>query len=194
MTKIKLGENVRVSDPCYSNDVWCKTKLTNVLAGMYDVEVFYSQDESFGKRISELRVTHQDYTGEGTWIAHSDIGVDSGQAGIFCESSYRNDDIVSGIVTPEVDFVLPYNDSSGDIWYEKVCKFTLSNEGWGAYETGAVSSSGFGDGTYPLDVAIHDDKIVAIRITYIDDSIGELCCEECGGELEFDGSCVHCEE
>ncbi len=30
MTTIKLSNNVRVSDPCYDDSVWCKTRLTDV--------------------------------------------------------------------------------------------------------------------------------------------------------------------
>ena len=48
-----------------------------------------------------------------------------------------------------------------------MCKFTLSGQGWGSYETGVVTSSGYGDGGYPLEVVEEDDKIVGMRITYI---------------------------
>ena len=34
MNQITLSENVMVSDPCYSTDTWCQTKLDNVLGLM----------------------------------------------------------------------------------------------------------------------------------------------------------------
>jgi hypothetical protein len=167
---IQLGENVRVSDPCYDDDVWCKTKLTDVLPGQYKVEVDFSDEGAWGERISKLTVTHIDYRNKPLgWEDYDTIGVDSGQAGIFCETTYRKDEIVDSIETPKVDFGLPGEHNSGDNWYEAMCKFTLSEDRWGAYSTGVVTSSGFGDGSYPLDVARNQDgKIVAMSITYIE--------------------------
>jgi len=197
MKTINLGSEVRVSDPCYGDDVWCKTRLTSVLPGEYHVDVQKSDEGDWGNRVSSLTVTHRDYIGKQLrYQEHGDIGVDSGQAGIFCESSYRNDSIE--IDTPEHDFTIPF-DESGDRWYEKMCKFTLSGEGFGAYESGVVTSSGFGDGSYPLAVARDEDKnIVSMVITYIgeedeeDEDDGGDCCGVCGGELESDGECIYC--
>jgi hypothetical protein len=167
MKTITLSDKVRVSDPCYDNDVWCKTMLTGVLPGEYEVTVGRSDDVSWGNRISQLQVVHKDYKHKNlVWDEHSEIGVDSGQAGVFCESTYRNDQV--DIDTPKHDFTLSFNDKSGDAWYEKMCKFTLSGEGWGAYETGVVTSSGYGDGGYPLEIVREDNGyIVGMRITYI---------------------------
>lgn len=201
MTTIKLSEKVRVSDPCYDNDVWCKTSLSNVYPGEYNVEVDKSDLDGWGNRVTRLTVIHKGYimecADESSWEEHSNVGVDSGQAGIFCESSYRNDELAEGITTPEMDFVLPYNDGEGDKWYVKMCKFTLGGESWGVYDTGVVTSSGIGDGMYPLDVVYNDDKqIVGMRITYIDDTEDDYededCCGECGAELESDGTCDYC--
>lgn len=197
MTTIKLSKNVRVSDPCYTDDVWCKTRLTDVYPGEYNVSVEKSDEGSWGNRVSRLTVIHKGYImeceDESNWEEHSEIGVDSGQAGIFCESSYRNDEIVESITTPEVDFVLPYNDSPGDAWYEKVCKFTLSNTQWGMYDTGVVTTSGYGDGGYPLDVVRNDDgEIVGMRITYIfpeDEEEEDEVCEVCGNDMVYGESC-----
>lgn len=200
MTTIKLSKNVRVSDPCYDDSVWCKTRLTDVYPGEYNVSVEKSNEGSWGNRVSRLTVIHKGYVmecaDESNWVEHSEIGVDSGQAGIFCESSYRNDEIVESITTPEMDFVLPYNDSPGDAWYEKVCKFTLAKPQWGMYDTGVLSSTGYGDGSYPLEVVRNDDgEIVGMRITYIfpeDEEEEDDCCGECGAELESDGTCDYC--
>jgi hypothetical protein len=201
MTTIKLSNNVRVSDPCYDNDVWCKTQLTNVYPGEYNVSVEKSDEGDWGNRVSRLSVIHKGYVmeceDESNWEEHSNIGVDSGQAGIFCETSYRNDEIVESITTPEVDFVLPYDDGAGDKWYGKVCKFTLTEPQWGLYDTGVVTSSGFGDGGYPLDVVRNDDgEIVGMRITYIFPDVedeGDVC-GVCGNDLEEDGTCEYCKD
>lgn len=205
MTTIKLSEKVRVSDPCYDNDVWCKTRLSNVYPGEYNVEVDKTDLGGWGNRISRLTVIHKGYimecADESSWTPHSDIGVDSGQAGIFCESSYRNDELAAGITTPPLDrpFVIPFR-NEGDVWYDKMCNFTLAGESWGAYDTGVVTSSGIGDGSYPLDVVYNDaEEIVGMRITYLDETEDDYedeegdCCGVCGAELESDGTCDYCE-
>jgi hypothetical protein len=179
MTQIKLGTSVRVSDPCYTDDVWCKTKLTNVKEGNYEVYVEHSDEGSWGNRVSRLTVAHEDFKhlrhDNFNWEEHSEIGVDSGQAGIFCESSYRNDEVAKDIVTPTGDWIgFPSsisNENSGDVFYDKMCAFTINGDGrWGSYESGVVTSSGYGDGGYPLDVLkLEDGTIVGMRVTYIDD-------------------------
>ena len=200
MNQITLSENVMVSDPRYTPDTWCQTKLNNVLPGKYNVEVDkHDEGTGWGVRVSSITVIHEDYTDTDDWEQHSECGVDSGQCGIFCMTSYRNDEMSVGITTPTLDnpFVLPYNDKGGDMWYEKMCHFTLHKDQWGLYDTGVVSSSGIGDGQYPLDVMMDGDKIVGMRITYLGNSDEDLldegdCCGVCGGELESDGECVYC--
>jgi hypothetical protein len=200
MNQITLSENVMVSDPCYSPDTWCQTKLDNVLPGLYNVEVErHDEGTGWGVRVSSITVIHKDYTDTDDWEQHSECGVDSGQCGIFCMTSYRNDEMSVGITTPTLDnpFVLPYNDKGGDMWYEKMCHFTLHKDQWGLYDTGVVSSSGIGDGMYPLDVMMDGDKIVGMRLEYLGNSDEDLldesdCCGVCGGELESDGECVYC--
>jgi len=170
MTQIKLSNNVRVSDPCYDNDVWCKTKLTDVLPGNYNVFVEKGDENGWGMRVKSLRVIHEDFSDNDMWEEHSEIGVDSGQAGIFCETSYRNDTIAEGIVTPPSKFDLPGRDGEGDVWYLKMCNFTLSDDQSGVYDTGVVTSSGIGDGGYPLDIIREKNGyIVGMKITYLFD-------------------------
>ena len=199
MNQITLSENVMVSDPCYSPDTWCQTKLNNVLPGKYNVDVQKSDLDGWGTRVSSITVIHEDYEDTDDWEQHSECGVDSGQCGIFCMTSYRNDEMSVGITTPPLDnpFVLPYNDKGGDMWYEKMCQFTLGKEQFGLYDTGVVSSSGIGDGLYPMDVMMDGDKIVGIRLEYLGNSDEDLLdegdvCGVCGGELEEDGGCVYC--
>jgi len=198
---INLGPEVYVTDPCYSVPTWCQTKLTNVLPGEWIVSMIY--DEKGGSnRNAELYLVHKDYQGKNLlydWDWLGDFGVDSGQAGVFDAASYRDDAYAAGITTPEVDFSLPGDPLEGDAWYTKMCQFTLANDGWGAYAAGAVSSSGYGDGMFPVYGAEVDGKVVALQLVFIDqsadddDDLEEDCCSECGAELEWDGSCDYCE-
>ena len=195
-----------VSDPCYSTDTWCQTKLDNVLPGLYNVEVEKSDEGTgWGVRVSGITILHESITDDGVsleWEDHSECGVDSGQCGIFCMTGYRNDGISEGIKTPTLDqpFEIPFRED-GDKWYSKMCQFTLGNDQFGSYYTGVVSSSGIGDGMYPVEVMMDKEKIVGIRITYLGNSDRDLLdededesdvCGVCGGELEEDGECVYC--
>lgn len=188
-----------VSDPCYSPDTWCQTKLDNVLPGLYNVEVVrHDEGTGWGVRVSSITVIHKDYEDTDDWEQHSECGVDSGQCGVFCMTGYRNDEVSVGITTPTLDnpFVIPFRED-GDKWYEKMCQFTIHKDQFGLYDTGVVSSSGIGDGQYPLDVMMDGDKIVGMRLEYLGNSDEDLldegdCCGVCGGELEEDGECVYC--
>ena len=188
MNQITLSENVMVSDPCYTPDTWCQTKLTNVLPGKYNVEVDkHDEGTGWGTRVSSITVIHEDYVDDGDWEQHSECGVDSGQCGIFCMTSYRNDEMSEGITTPDVNFNLGdyRKDDGGEKWYEKMCRFTLSENQWGLYDTGVVTSSGIGDGLYPMDVMMDGDKIVGIRLEYLGNSDEDLLDEDEDDE-EFD--------
>jgi len=155
---ITLSNKVIVSDPCYSIPTWCQTVLTDVLPGRYISQV--NEDPETDNYYQK----HLDYQ------EHSTCGVDSGQLGIFDAASYRSDAAAAGISTPRIDFSIPGNAQDGDAWYEKMCKITLGEPlRYGAYDTGVVSSSGWGDGMYPLQVARNDDgQIVAMLVTFID--------------------------
>ena len=170
MEKIYLGSEVMVSDPCYSVPTWCQHKLTNVLPGEYSTTAFKSDETGgWGTRCAALVAVHKDWIEDDlSWrtVTAADIGVDSGQCGIFDMESYRNDTVAEEITSPSPNFILPY-DGEGDKWYEKMCGLTLSDQQWGSYNTGVVSSSGYGDGSYRLLVAKHNGKIVGIAIDYL---------------------------
>ncbi len=89
--QIELGETVIVSDPCYTRGTWCHGSLGEVLPGKYNCIVTYSDEGSWGERVSQLTVHHESVKltqlrkGE---VAPFSVGVDSGQAGIFCDSIY----------------------------------------------------------------------------------------------------------
>lgn len=162
---IKLTDEVMVSDPCYSVPTWCQHKLTGVLPGEYVTTAFRTDNTGgWGTRCAALIAVHKDYTEDTlSWRAvnAADIGVDSGQCGIFAMDTYRNDAV----------FQEPNNfgfsaHESGDHWYGHMCDRTLSDLGWGTYSHGVVSSSGFGDGSYKLLLAKHNGKIVGIAIDF----------------------------
>jgi len=178
--QILLGEEVIISDPCYEVPTWCQEIIKNVRPGVYDTQVDYRESAGWGERVHSLTVLHNIIKSP-IWEHHCNhIGVDSGQAGVFCMTSYRNDEMSQELpwLTEKGD---PFGDhpfrpvkEEGEQWYVKMCDRTLSTEeGWGTYDTGVVSSSGYGDGQYELLISQMDGMIHGFKIIFIDDSYQE---------------------
>ena len=78
---IHLGDKVRITDPCYNMDTWCAGTLENVLPGVY--RCFSYREPSEG-RIAGIEIRNIAFFDvEPTEITDIDVGVDSGQCGIF---------------------------------------------------------------------------------------------------------------
>lgn len=179
MEKILLNDIVMVTDPCYTEPTWCQIKLKDVKPGYYNVFCKSHDCGDWGVRQSMLMAIREDFVGKRLkWEAHpGEVGVDSGQAGIFSYSSYRNDSIVDEIplgdgdisffgTSPWKDMVDPRGEDAGEKWYRHICSYTLGEKGWGSYDRGVVSRSGIGDGSYQLFVAKHYGRIIAMCIDF----------------------------
>lgn len=163
---ICLGEKVMVSDPCYGLNTWCQGVLENVLPGNYKCTVELSHEDDWGKRVSAIEVCHEDYT-DNRGIAPEydaepfEVGVDSGQAGIFDYEYYAK--YHSDSRNPE------HVDAD---WYEQVGQLTCDEKvgfcGNVIDERGLVSSSGYGDDVYACWTARNPDgKIYSILVEFI---------------------------
>lgn len=159
---ISLDDKVMVSDPCYGMNTWCQGVIDNVLKGNYKCTVETFDEDTWGRRVSAIQVMHADYLKK--FLEYSkenfEVGVDSGQAGIFdyeYYKKYHSDD--SEIEHADKD------------WYWRVCDLTVTTQipdGNTIDNLGFVSSSGYGDGGYCCWTAHNDEgKIVAIRVEYI---------------------------
>lgn len=164
MNTIELTKKIIVSDPCYDRGTWCQIVLDNVKEGKYDVIVHYEKSG----RVKTLAVIHNSVRGkQKKWIeVEGTLGVDSGQLGIFSFDSYRNDDVFKNIPSKfgEKYVAKPEN---GEHWYTHMCDRTLCDKLYGTYNNGVVSSSGYGDGSYPLDICIDNDEIVGLSVQFI---------------------------
>jgi hypothetical protein len=170
--KIRLGTKVIVSDPCYEIPTWCQEVIKGVRPGVYDTDVEISDEGDWGERIASLTALHESCKDDPTWEHYSyNIGVDSGQAGIFCATSYRKDELAKSIpwlTEKGSPFKEGYQEIEvGDSWYEKMCDRTLNDKQWGTYDRGVVCSSGFGDGSYELLVSRQYGIINGFKIVFI---------------------------
>lgn len=174
MGTIKLGNKVIVSDPCYTLDTWCQKILENVIPGTYHTEINRVDGVN-----AELIVTHEDVSSH-YWEEQSDIevGVDSGQAGIFSAESYRNDEWT---LPGNKMFGNIWSQKPGDDWYQKVCDN-------GEYDEGVCCTSGYGDGSYSLYLSFKDEQVVGIKIAFVeeDEGPGGFWWDEDDDTMDFD--------
>jgi hypothetical protein len=173
--QIKLSEKVIVSDPCYDDvDGWFNTQINNMRPGVYDTEVVKSDEGDWGERVKSLTVIHENIV-DPNWDELGSVAVDSGQMSICCMTSYRKDEVAKDLpwLTDKGD---PFGDhpvrpqkEDGEQWYVKMCDRTLREEQWGTYESGVVSSTGYGDGQYLLEISEMDGMVHGIRVTFLQD-------------------------
>lgn len=148
LEQIKIGEfevtdNVLViSDPCYEPGTWCMGHILDVRTGIWTAQIGICQDKTWGERVAYLAAYHKDCPDKTLLAkheAHFEVGVDSGQAGIFDCAHYQDQ-----AVAPDVP-----NFIGEDRWYNACCHQTLNTEHHaGVIPYGVVSSSGYGDGGY----------------------------------------------
>ena len=175
MKTITLEKEVMVSDPCYTEPTWCQVKLKTVKPGEYNVFLKTHDAGEWGVRNSMLLVIHKDHMNENLKWGQQDgeVGVDSGQAGIFSYSTYRKDGLEMEVPTIGYDgrnfdwLDFPGEKQEGDDWYKKMCKMTLTEEGFGSYQNGVVCRSGLGDGGYPLFTAKKGRQIIAMAVDFL---------------------------
>lgn len=157
MKRIKIGEfvvnsgQIKVSDPCYVSDE-CNTDFKAV-DGKYNAYVVLNKVG----RVGMLVAIHTNYDCDNEnfiWEEADFVGVDSGTMSI-CDLAYYD----------------KYHKSELDNnWYSHfICEeldeyMILEN-------AGCVSSSGYGDGSYPVDVVYESedsDKICAVRVQFLE--------------------------
>ena len=190
---IRSGK-VRVSDPCYGKDVWCSGEIENVKNGAWGARLIQSDKGDWGVRNAVLIAHHQDNLAihdKGDWQKVGfEVGVDSGQAGIYDLTEYHGGE----------------DDYGQGGWYDTNCDITLDRHipegeprrGAGCLpdQTGVVSCSGFGDGGYDcFTIKDEDGEVTAIKIDFGVLS-EENVCDDCGESFESKGdlNCGICED
>jgi hypothetical protein len=163
-------KHMRVTDPCYNAGTQCTHIIMNALPGIW--EAFTNFKNTLGWRNAELIVIHRDHINEmlgwehpWTLIATADIGVDSGQAGFFDAALYPRDE------TGEPDDKNSFYGHCRRLTCEQMNEnFTARNPSFmnaGCLESGAVSSSGYGDGSYNLYVFEDHGHVVGAKLVFL---------------------------
>ena len=149
-----------LSDPCYTLDTWCMGVIDNVKNGTWVGILEQSDEGAWGTRNSVLISLNveafkknprledelRSYTSEREILPFTG-GVDSGQFGHFCHNGYRKDELAVDLPKVWED---EWESQEGDKFYRACCYQTLETEdSFGVLPFGVVSSSGYGDGSYP---------------------------------------------
>ena len=194
---IVLGEKVMVSDPCYGLETWCQGVIENVLRGEYVCKVGYSDEDEYGTRVADIEVIHKSFSGKFLeyYPEEFEVGVDSGQAGIFDYEYYkkyhkdRNEHKhvdehwyarVCGITytRKKNPYYKEFNDWGDKEFFKKYAEYMHNTKINSPYlekldgniidNLGIVSSSGYGDGGYVCWTAhSNEGKVVGIRVEFI---------------------------
>jgi hypothetical protein len=146
---------IHITDPCYDRGTWCAQWDVAAKAGKWVASAVLGDLPGWGERVTNIVVRHESFdpNGQQDWEFLGNVGVDSGQAGVFAAEAY------------------PEGDETGDMrdlesFYGKCCALTIAEPRYGTFAGGFVTSSGLGDGSYPVEVVRIAGKVVAVRIDF----------------------------
>jgi len=158
-----------LSDPCYDIITWCTGKLDRASIGTWRALSFTKKVDSWGERVWELEVFKEGSSHEAlTWTKlNCEIGVDSGQAGIFDLAHFQDSSVITD-KTPLADYIREEDEK----WYSMCCAVSHSekvpSKHAGVIPYGVNSSSGYGDGDYSAYAKTDAvGNVVAVKIVFI---------------------------
>lgn len=160
---------VIVGDPSYQ-DLESVCVIDNVLKGTYNCYATKADEYLWGRRVVSLEIKHIDHLDDSDYEEFDSIPVDSAKACIS-DFDFRIGKFSDESRSTWLDglYTLLYGyDIEGNIIFDEDT-FTGEERRFAVVDNKAVvSSSGIGDGCYPVDVVWADDKIVCIKITYLE--------------------------
>lgn len=183
--EVVSGE-LMISDPCYTKGTWCQGSV-EAKNGQWFPGAQVVNIDGWGHRVVELHAHHEDFCRDSferdmgelpqaEWERlPADIGVDSGQCGIFDMKHFRDDKVAEEAPRLTKTDIGRGDGEEGGEWYNLCCDRTLSFYSWGLIPYGVVSSSGVGDGSYDAFVSRNAaGEVIAVKIVYIPIEVKEL--------------------
>ena len=159
---------IRISDPCYSLDVWCQIDNVHVLPGNYRCYAYEGRHKDWGNRIWINQIVSADPVAESfveerlhdknAWEEIGSIGVDAGLAGFIASGVDFSDDEIWD------DLCRSMHDDDGPFHLKTSVEdaYILDQGNQKAFFT----SSGLGDGVYDVYAMKMNDMIVALEIRF----------------------------
>ncbi len=143
-------------------------KIITITNGVWNA--YIKRDIDDNTRISELIIYYDNFKDNklNNWKQITTVDVDTGQAGFFDYTHFRNDmDIDS---SQNLARYVKIKDK-GDKWYAMCCAITYDDKNKtfnsGVIPFGAVASSGYGDGLYDVFGIKLNNKLVGLKIVFI---------------------------
>lgn len=146
-----FAEIVDITDPCYNREVWCRLNGIKIKAGNYKCVVWMRPDT----------VTYEGKTYDDTRVAIIGIYLD----GLIPNENHMKEIGEIGVDAGLAGFFNNKPDYDNDQWSE-FCNSIRNGDAW-IKEEGFFSSSGYGDGCYPVRAFKINDEIVALEIKFI---------------------------
>ena len=158
---INLGTKTQVTDPGYEPDD-SGTVTLSTLPGKYETFIFMKNYGTLGNRILNLQIRHKDYINrELAFSSISYIDVDGASAGFF--------DYKKFVEVKNKDKELENEPDIGP--FRSICWDLLSRGKYGGIipNYGVISKTGWGDGSYELQVAYNESlQVIAAKIIFIE--------------------------
>lgn len=200
VTVLKVDGPLVVSDPCYLSGELrydgrnSALRFEKVAAGDWACEVLITEEtQGWGPRVERLSAKHPSCLGKTHWSSPAGtVPVDSGQMSILPESEIANFKDDNDVAWDEESIQA----KTGDFSYQGACQATLSEAQGGVIGDGRmlVSSTGYGDGQYDVNVWKDSDGVVyGIEIDFIPEEEGDDWDEE-EEEIEDDDAIVDDDE
>lgn len=171
------GGVIRVSDPCYcpmpreghgdALEDGHGVIIRPALNGIWLAEIVLSDEGAWGERVAQLWACHETALRLGRpYEFCCEVYVDSGQMGIFDDGRFPRD---------EAQF--EYMDEGS--FYKQACNRTYNDQTdeplrGGCMEFGAVSSSGYGDGSYEALIMTDPTGLVlGVKVNFLNEEDDE---------------------
>ena len=139
----KFGPEIDITDPCYDRDVWCRLNNVKIKEGEYRC-VVWKERTDYDYEIAKIGIYYGDIPHAEKLEEIGEIGVDAGLAGFFNDK-------------PD------YNDEE----WMKLCS-AIEDEDYLINEEGFFSSSGYGDGCYPVYAEKDTNgEIISLEIVFM---------------------------
>jgi len=204
--EVKSGE-VYLSDPCYT-DTLDGHRTFSARNGEW-VASYESVDGS--GCVYHISALYANFPGTRA-VRHTivDIGVDSGQMGIFDVNRFNDSSVYE-----DTKFHDKFEHFGSSLFYDVCCNITCNTDpnqehkSFGTLIGGVVSQSGYGDGNYSAVLGFDEsDLLVSVKISFFEEEdecwyceypesecVCDRCydCEQLEGECECD-RCYDCEQ
>lgn len=165
--EFEVNDKLMVSDPCYDVGTWCQGAI-DVKSGTWEGEAFIKISDSAGVRTWYLRAFHKEHNLPNeerfNWenlgykeLTEFTAGVDAGMMAIFNYYDYLKFREQENSIEP--------NENQWNKFCEEYAPYHNNVENY--KNKGVISSSGFGDGAYPIYARKVDGKIVDVVVEFI---------------------------